>query len=226
LIIKNESRLNTDFLIRVIKKSYVFVIDLKARKGLVLYRRGKKKQLLQPGLGFIIYCMAKHLFSETLSFTIHSSSVKLDGEGHLFIGVGGAGKSTIARIILENVRDAKLISDDQAVLTSDKNGTTFYASCFRKDKKGFAARIEENRRLKKIRISKIYFIKKAVSARIEEFDKFEAFKEIMSKHITSSPWLSRNSAEIAISVLKLLSRCTVKRLYFPKNNKFIKLLRK
>jgi hypothetical protein len=225
-VLKNQFRLKSNFLIRVIKKSFVFAIDLKNREGLIFHHPGKKKPFLQPGLGFIIHCLIKHLLSETLSFTIHSSSVKLDGEGYLFIGSGGAGKSTIARIILENVRDAKLISDDQAVITSNRTATIFYASRFRKDKKGFAAQISENQVLGRMKISRIYFIKKAVNARIEEYDKFEAFKEIMSEHITSSPWLSRKSAEIAINVLKLLNRCTVRRLYFAKNSGFIRFLRK
>ena len=52
--------------------------------------------------------------SDTL--LLHAVVVSCEGKGYLFLGPGGTGKSTHARLWLENVEGTKLVNDDFPVV--------------------------------------------------------------------------------------------------------------
>ncbi len=52
---------------------------------------------------------------------VHASCVSVDGQGILFVGPSGSGKSDLALRMID--RGAVLVADDQVILTKRKNGT-------------------------------------------------------------------------------------------------------
>lgn len=61
----------------------------------------------------------------------HSSAVSLDGDGYLFIGKSGAGKSTHARLWKEYFKDrVTVINDDKPIIIKTANGFTVYGTPF------------------------------------------------------------------------------------------------
>ena len=71
---------------------------------------------------------------------IHSSAVGCDGKGYLFQGKSGTGKSTHARMWLNNIEGAELLNDDNPLIRFTEDGVpTVYGSpwsgktpCYRK----------------------------------------------------------------------------------------------
>lgn len=53
---------------------------------------------------------------------IHSSCVVYDGKAYLFQGKSGTGKSTHARLWLQNIEGARLLNDDNPVIRFSKDG--------------------------------------------------------------------------------------------------------
>lgn len=67
------------------------------------------------------------LYSGTLGrLLLHASCVDNDGQGNLFLGVSGTGKSTHSRLWLENIDDTELVNDDNPIL--DVNTLSVYGS--------------------------------------------------------------------------------------------------
>ena len=68
----------------------------------------------------IAYAMRCARFN-TLSF--HSSVIKKDGRGYLFLGKSGTGKSTHSRLWLENIPGCELLNDDNPVVRIQEDGS-------------------------------------------------------------------------------------------------------
>lgn len=56
------------------------------------------------------------------SLTLHATSVAVAGEAVLILGASGSGKSALALELM--ARGARLVADDQVILTRDGNGIT------------------------------------------------------------------------------------------------------
>lgn len=59
------------------------------------------------------------------TFALHASAVRVDGKLHLFCGISGMGKSTLAAQL--NTRGYQIFSDDKCVLRWNKEEGQFYA---------------------------------------------------------------------------------------------------
>ncbi len=53
---------------------------------------------------------------------MHASVIRVEGQGYLFLGVSGTGKSTHSRLWLETIEGAELLNDDNPVLRFDAEG--------------------------------------------------------------------------------------------------------
>lgn len=64
-------------------------------------------------------------FSTAASGTLemHASVVNCEGEGYMFLGKSGAGKSTHSRLWLENIPGSTLLNDDNPVVRVHQDGT-------------------------------------------------------------------------------------------------------
>ncbi|MHC8949292.1 hypothetical protein [Sphingobacterium hungaricum] len=56
---------------------------------------------------------------------IHASVIEKDGHGYAFLGKSGTGKSTHARLWMENIENAKLLNDDNPAIRILENGEVF-----------------------------------------------------------------------------------------------------
>ena len=61
-------------------------------------------------------CMGTALF--------HSATVSFDGKGYMFLGKSGTGKSTHARLWLQNLQGVELMNDDNPAVRVKPDGTT------------------------------------------------------------------------------------------------------
>ena len=59
---------------------------------------------------------------------IHSSVIKNDGYGYLFLGQSGTGKSTHSNLWLKHIEGSELLNDDNPVIVVDNEGATVYGS--------------------------------------------------------------------------------------------------
>ena len=59
---------------------------------------------------------------------IHSSVIKNDGYGYLFLGQSGTGKSTHSNLWLKHIKGSDLLNDDNPVIVIDEEGATVYGS--------------------------------------------------------------------------------------------------
>jgi hypothetical protein len=213
-----------DLFIRSIRKNWLLALDLAISRGLIIYRSEKNTPFSIAELSLMIQYLIENLIPEIPSFVLHASAVKFNNKGNLFLGANGAGKSTVAKILLENLCGAKMVADDMTVITPDRNNRSFYASPLRIETKDYAGKISNIQKAKSMKINRIYFLHKSKKLIIKQCDKFAAFKEIMSKQLNSYFWFKDHSKEAVIIFLKLIRKCPVQHLYFKKNPSFIKLL--
>ena len=68
----------------------------------------------------ILFTMASACLGTVL---FHAAAVRLDGRGYMFLGKSGTGKSTHARLWLENIPGAELMNDDNPAVRVNPDGT-------------------------------------------------------------------------------------------------------
>ena len=69
----------------------------------------------------ILFAMASATLDTVL---FHAAAVSLNGKGYMFLGKSGTGKSTHARLWLQNIQGAELMNDDNPAVRVFKDGTT------------------------------------------------------------------------------------------------------
>lgn len=69
----------------------------------------------------ILFAMASACFKTVL---FHAAAVSLDGKGYMFLGKSGTGKSTHARLWLNNIPGTELMNDDNPAVRIMSDGTT------------------------------------------------------------------------------------------------------
>ena len=116
------------FAIRDYDRSPLDIIDLSSdfstARIAVIPRDGRYVRALANAL-MISYAFAtSHL--DTL--TIHSSTVKYNGKGYMFLGKSGTGKSTHSQSWLRNFADCELMNDDNPVIRISGDEAVVYGS--------------------------------------------------------------------------------------------------
>ena len=68
----------------------------------------------------ILFAMASACFNTAL---FHSATVSFEGKGYMFLGKSGTGKSTHARLWLQNIPGTELMNDDNPAVRIKADGT-------------------------------------------------------------------------------------------------------
>jgi len=153
------------------------------------------------------------------SFILHAAALKFKGKGYLFIGESEAGKTTVSRIVLKNLKTAKIVSDDQILIGFEKNG--FYAYRLPYRNKFIAI----NRTINRIKINRIFFLNKAKKNRLKRKDGMSAMFEVVSRHYKGESWVPWNFIhDFPVLVFKLFKYCIPEKLYFKKDKGFIDII--
>lgn len=86
----------------------------------VLYLSGFQSKAAMDNALMIMFAMASAT-QDTVLF--HAAAVSLDGKGYMFLGKSGTGKSTHARLWLQNIPGTELMNDDNPAVRVNPDGT-------------------------------------------------------------------------------------------------------
>lgn len=89
------------------------------REG-TLYLSGFQSKAAVDNALMIQFAMATATLNTAL---FHAAAVSLDGKGYMFLGKSGTGKSTHARLWLNNIPDTELMNDDNPAVRVKPDGT-------------------------------------------------------------------------------------------------------
>lgn len=73
----------------------------------------------------VLYALATARLNTVL---FHAAVVSKDGKGYMFLGKSGTGKSTHARLWLNNIAETELVNDDNPVVRINADGAWVYGS--------------------------------------------------------------------------------------------------
>ncbi len=91
------------------------------------YRRatawiGGEKGIRRYAMDSVMMLLYTFASSSHATLLVHASVVEYEGNGYLFLGRSGTGKSTHSRLWIENVAGAKLLNDDNPVVRVTDSG--------------------------------------------------------------------------------------------------------
>jgi len=85
-----------------------------------LYVSGFQSKAAVDNALMILFAMASACTGTVL---FHAAAVSLDGQGYMFLGKSGTGKSTHARLWLQNLQGVELMNDDNPAVRVNADGT-------------------------------------------------------------------------------------------------------
>lgn len=222
LILENKKRLKDDFLIVNFRDLFFLIMDTKTSKATYYYSSILDHKYTAKYFRLAIKALLFFLAGRNSSFLLHCSALSIKDKGFLFVGKSGQGKSTIARLILDNVKSSRLVSDDMVFITPYRND--FYAYRIDEGNKTTGFKALKGRMTNKIKIDRLYLIEKSEKAQLMEMDSFQSLVEMISTHILNPPVFMSNAERIFSSVGKMIGQIKTKKLLFPKNTDFIELI--
>ena len=89
------------------------------REG-TLYLSGFQSKAAVDNALMILFAMASACLNTVL---FHAAAVSLDGKGYMFLGKSGTGKSTHARLWIQNLQGVELMNDDNPAVRIMDDGT-------------------------------------------------------------------------------------------------------
>jgi len=141
--------------------------------------------------------------AEQGGFLVHASSALRCGQGFLFAGISGAGKTTVARLAPP---DATVLTDEISYIRRNGDGYRAYGTPFA----GELGRVGEN---VSAPLSSLYLLEKGKSNRTKPVEQLAAARALL-RHIlffTTDDYLVK---AIFDSVMSFVSRVSVERLIF------------
>lgn len=182
--------------------------DLRSRIGHVL-------QSLNPySLDTVLRIVHSLLLAEQGGFLVHSASAVRGGQGFLFAGVSGAGKTTLARLAPP---DATVLTDEISYVRRHGNGYRAYGTPFA----GELARVGEN---VSAPLAELYLLEKGPENRIEPFEPLAAARALM-RHILFFARDEEMVKKVFDSVMTFVSSVPVSRLVFTPDERVWGLIR-
>ncbi len=212
--------------IKISKNVNRFTFKIKNENLVYCYLSHKFDKSLFRDFSFFLKSIIQLLVFNKEIFLLHASSVKIGKEAMIFCGPSGSGKSTIISFFNKN----DVFADDCVVIKKNKNNFYVYSSPFD------YAKIPYDR-TKKIKLAKIFFIKKFKKNSIKKISRFITIKKILKSNYfylyLKLLTFHRNNLKIndLLKVLyyyakKLSYNIKSNYLYFKKNKNFIKIITK
>jgi hypothetical protein len=152
--------------------------------------RGWSLEPLMRGLGQLIAVSILHNYQGLL---IHSAGIRVDGEGILFCGISGAGKTTLARLWL--AKGVEVLSDDRVIVRKEKENYFIYGSPW----PGDAAVVSSG----KAPLRKIVFISKAQQNTCTPLETRESYHKLITQCFPA--FWSRESMEFSLMFCRELA---------------------
>jgi hypothetical protein len=218
----NKSSIISEYLIYDFRDLFFNIINLKNREGKVFYNdalEDNEISNLKSEISFLFFS----LLPVVGSFALHCSAINRNNEGILFIGDGGSGKSTIAKTILMNVDDSKLLSDDMVAISEDQDGGII-ASKLKQDNKELGITLDGSRTVSQMKVRKAYLINQAKTDSVRYNDRFESLKSILNKHLINPSLLNIHAESLTKQAIRFVDILEPKTLDFTKSNNFLKVI--
>jgi len=182
--------------------------DLRTRVGQVI-------QSLNPySLDTVIRIVHSLLLAAQGGFLVHAASALRGGQGFLFAGVSGAGKTTLARLAPP---DATVLTDEISYVRQDGDGYRAYGTPFA----GELARVGEN---VSAPLAELYLLEQGPDNRIEPLEPLPAARALM-RHILFFAHDEEMVKDVFDSVMTFVSSVRVSRLVFTPDERVWGLIR-
>ena len=193
------------------KTAYLFVGETFRRLPLIkwimkIFDMGQST--IRTGILNGIMFVLSHLLIYDQGLLLHGSALQKDGHGFLFLGLSGAGKSTITQLVGPDV----CFSDDGVVVKKEMDTVFVYHSPF-KQTKGFG----KERDMVKTKIQKAFLLEKADQNRALPLKKSELMDSILKHMIHFYKFMDRDTAQKGFYIVKdIVESLPVYKLQFSK----------
>ncbi len=158
-----------------------------------------------------IMCVLSHRLIHTGGLLLHGAALRKNDTGVLFLGLSGAGKSTITRLCEPDI----CFSDDGVVIKNQANGIYAYRSPF-----GLLKANGSYDGSLKGELQKIFLLEKSTCTRVLPITKSELMSVILKNLIHFFKYLPPEAAQLGFYTVKaILERLPVYRLQFAINTK-------
>jgi hypothetical protein len=156
-----------------------------------------------------------YVLAEREGAFMHASAVDFNGEGYIFPGRSGSGKSTISQIFM--LKNHRVLSDDRVVIRKIGSSFTVFGTPWSGD-----ADIAENRSLP---LRGIFFINQGDEIIIKELPPADAAERLMP--VTSIPWYDEEVMSNILSFCEdLVLQIPAYALYFTPGTEVVDVLDK
>lgn len=192
--------------------------DVHSRKGHLYLFRSEGQNFLMGSLHKLLFVFMAVIMAEQGRLMIHGAGLRIESEGCLFLGVSGAGKSTVAG----HVDRDSLLSDDAPVVTRRGRQFVIHASPFSQvnlfDSKA------ANHHRKEAPLTRLIFLKQSDHLDLEHRGKRTALAELLRSHIHGYDIMDRSLKTLAFDFCcDLCATVPAFDLYFQNDNRFLSL---
>jgi hypothetical protein len=193
--------------------------NVSSREAHIFLFRSKGRNFFIGTLYKLLFILTSFFMAERHKLMIHGAGLRIHARGNLFVGVSGAGKSTVAGYVpAEDV-----LSDDATVIEKKGGGFRMHASPF--SQINMFEKKSGNYHRKKADIARIVFLKKAKRLSLKPRNSQTALAELLLHHIHCFELMDAElKKEVFHACCDLCDVIPSFDLYFQKNDGFLSLL--
>ncbi|MFA6570529.1 MAG: hypothetical protein WCT77_04760 [Bacteroidota bacterium] len=133
-----------------------------------------------------------YLLNANKGFMVHCSAILIDEKAHVFLGVSGAGKSTIVKFLYNSY---PIIADDQLIIRKENNEYYCYPSPYREK----VSWIIKNR--KRYPLKGMYFLQKSKKYYISKTSDLDPIVKLIFNQIYTDHQFKKNQASITMKFI-------------------------
>lgn len=197
----------------------VLAYNVHSREALFFLFRSKGKNLLTGTLYKLLFILTSFLMIDDGKLLLHGAGLRIKGQGNLFLGMSGAGKSTVSGFVPKE----DVLSDDATAV--EKKGETFIIHASPFSQLNMEDVKKPGHHLKKAPLARVLFLKKDGNVKLVPRDKQSALAEIIARHVHYVELMDRElKTEAFNSCCDLCAAVSSFNLYFQKNDGFMALL--
>ncbi len=148
-----------------------------AQEALLYLFRSEERNILVGSLLKLLFLFLAVVMVERDRLMVHGAGLRLGSEGTLFLGVSGAGKSTVAGYAARN----DLLSDDAPMITRNGRSFAIHASPFSQVDLFDRKAADHHRR--EAPLTRLVFLRQADRLALEPRDKRSVVAELLREHI-------------------------------------------